>query len=71
MVKKNKKHNTQNNTIYILNNNEIQPINVQLGITDNHNTKVISDDLNAGDRVVTGENSNGSKPPSSVGMRMF
>ena len=32
------------------------PVNVQVGITDNRNTEVISGDLKAGDRVLTGEN---------------
>ena len=57
--------------MYVLDGGEIRPVSVQLGITDNRNTEVVGGDLKAGDRVVTGENSNGSKSPSSVGMRMF
>ena len=69
--KKGKKRDAQSGTVYVLDGGEIRPVSVQLGITDNRNTEVVGGDLNAGDRVVTGENSNGSKSPSSVGMRMF
>ena len=69
--KKGKKRDAQSGTVYVLDGGEIRPVSVQLGITDNRNTEVVGGDLNAGDRVVTGENSNGAKPPSSVGMRMF
>ena len=52
---------------------EIRPVSVQLGITDNRNTEIVGGDLKVGDRVITGENNNGnaSGKPSSVGMRMF
>ena len=52
---------------------EIKPVSVQLGITDNRNTEIVGGDLKVGDRVITGENNNGnaSGKPSSVGMRMF
>jgi HlyD family secretion protein len=69
--KKGKKRDAQSGTVYVLDGGEIRPVSVQLGITDNRNTEIVGGDLNAGDRVVTGENSNGAKPPSSVGMRMF
>ncbi len=69
--KKGKKRDAQSGTVYVLDGGEIRPVGVQLGITDNRNTEVVGGALNAGDRVVTGENSNGAKPPSSVGMRMF
>ena len=69
--KKGKKRDAQSGTVYVLDGGEIRPVSVQLGITDNRNTEIVGGDLNAGERVVTGENSNGAKPPSSVGMRMF
>ena len=69
--KKGKKRDAQSGAVDVLDGGEIRPVSVQLGITDNRNTEVVGGDLKAGDRVVTGENSNGSKSPSSVGMRMF
>ncbi len=68
---KGKKRDGQGGTVHVLAGGEIKAVSVQLGITDNRNTEIISGDLKEGDRLVTGENSNGSKPPSSVGMRMF
>lgn len=69
--KKGKKRDGQSGTVYVLSGDEIRPVSVQLGITDNRSTEVLGGELKEGDRVVTGENSNGTKPPSSVGMRMF
>jgi HlyD family secretion protein len=69
--KKSKKRDGQSGTVHILAGDEIKPVSVQLGITDNRNTEIISGDLKAGDRVVTGENSTAGGKPSSVGMRMF
>lgn len=68
---KGKKRDGQSGTVYVLADGELKPVSVQLGITDNRNTEVLSGDLAVGARLVTGENTNGSKPPSSVGMRMF
>jgi HlyD family secretion protein len=69
--KKGKKRDSQSGTVYVLADGEIKPVSVQIGITDNRNTEVVSGELNVGDRVVVGENSTGDKKPSSVGMRMF
>jgi HlyD family secretion protein len=69
--KKGKKRDSQSGTVYVLAGGEIRPVSVQIGITDNRNTEVISGELNVGDRVVIGENTTGDKKPSSVGMRMF
>ena len=71
--KKGKRRDGQNGTVYVLAGEEIKPVSVQLGITDNRNTEIVSGDLQPGDRVITGENNNGNGPgkPSSVGMRMF
>lgn len=68
---KGKKRDGQSGTVYVLVDGEIKPLSVQLGITDNRNTEIVGGDLKAGDRIVIGENTNGVKPPSSVGMRMF
>ncbi len=68
---KGKKRDGQGGTVHVLAGGEIKPVSVQLGITDNRMTEIVGGELKEGDRVVTGENSNGSKPPSSVGMRMF
>jgi HlyD family secretion protein len=69
--KKGKKRDGQSGTVHVLDGDEIRAVSVQLGITDNRNTEIVSGDLKEGDRVVTGENSSGSSKPSSVGMRMF
>ena len=68
---KGRKRDGQSGTVYVLAGGDIKPVSVQLGITDNRNTEVVGGELKEGDRVVTGENSNGDKKPSSVGMRMF
>lgn len=68
---KGKKRDGQSGTVYVLAGEEIKPVSVQLGITDNRVTEIVGGELKEGERVVTGENSNGVKPPSSVGMRMF
>ena len=68
---KGKKRDGQSGTVYVLADGGIKPVSVQLGITDNRNTEIVSGEIKAGDRVVMGENSNGDKKPSSVGMRMF
>ena len=66
-----KKRDGQSGTVYLLDGDEIKPVSVQIGITDNRNTEVIGGDLKAGDRVVTGENIAPGKKASSVGMRLF
>lgn len=68
---KGKKRDGQSGTVYVLDGGELRPASVQLGITDNRNTEILGGELKVGERVVIGENSNGVKPPSSVGMRMF
>jgi HlyD family secretion protein len=68
---KGKKRDSQSGTVYVVDNGELKPISVQLGITDNRNTEIVGGELTEGMRVVVGENSNGDKKPSSVGMRMF
>ena len=59
-------------TVYRVEQGELKPVSVQLGITDNRNTEVVGGELKIGDTVVVGENvaAPGGKP-SSVGMRLF
>ncbi|MDR0776541.1 MAG: efflux RND transporter periplasmic adaptor subunit [Azonexus sp.] len=68
---KGKKRDGQSGTVFVLRGGALQPVNVQLGITDNRSTELLGGDLQVGDRVVTGENSTPARSPSSVGMRMF
>ena len=69
---KGRKRDTASGTVYVVEGDALKPVNVQLGITDNRNTEVIGGDLQAGDRVVIGENvATTSGKPSSVGMRLF
>ena len=67
-----KKRDSSSGTVYVVDGKELRPVSIQIGITDNRNTEVISGDLKAGERVVIGDNptSTGGKP-SSVGMRLF
>ncbi|HRH15157.1 MAG TPA: efflux RND transporter periplasmic adaptor subunit [Azonexus sp.] len=69
--KKGKKRDSQSGTVYVLDGDEIRPVSVHIGITDNRNTEIVGGDLKEGDRVVTGENTSTNSKPSSVGMRMF
>lgn len=61
-------------TVHVLENGELKPLAIGIGITDNRFTEVTSGDLKAGDAVVVEENSanqgNGSTP-GTMRMRMF
>lgn len=60
--------------VYMLENNELKPISVSLGITDNLNTEIVGGELKAGDQVVVGDAQTAGKPASSGGrppMRLF
>lgn len=62
--------------VYVLKKDELSPVPVSLGITDNRNTEIVAGELKAGDRVVVGEaqSANGSSSGSSAApmrMRMF
>lgn len=65
-----RKKDGQNATVYVLDGKDLRPVSVQLGITDNRNTELISGEIHVGERIITGQNQAGGKP-SSVGMRMF
>lgn len=69
---KGKKRDTSSGTVYVIDGKQLQPITVQLGITDNRNTEIVSGDLKAGDKIIVGDNpTTVSNKPSSVGMRLF
>ena len=63
--------------VYVLEQGELVPVSVSLGITDNRNTEIVAGELKAGDQLVVGDaqaadksknsSSSGSRPP----MRMF
>jgi len=60
--------------VYVLEQGELAPVNVSLGITDNRNTEIVTGELKAGDQVVVGEAQAADKPASSGSrppMRMF
>jgi HlyD family secretion protein len=67
-------HDAFSGKVYVLEKDELKPISVSLGITDNRNTEIVGGELKAGDQVVVGEaqaedksKSSGSKPS----LRMF
>ena len=69
---KGKKRDTSSGTVYVIDGKQLKPVAVQLGITDNRNTEVVSGELKEGDKVIVGENAaTVSSKPSSVGMRLF
>ena len=69
---KSKKRDTSSGTVYVIDDKQLKPITVQLGITDNRNTEIVSGDLKAGDKIIVGDNpTTVSNKPSSVGMRLF
>jgi HlyD family secretion protein len=51
--------------VYVLKNGQLVPVTVNLGITDNRNTEIVSGDLNAGDQAVTGDTQAASNTPAS------
>ena len=69
---KGRKRDSASGTVYVVEKDELKPVSVQIGITDNRNTEVLGGDLKEGDKVVVGENvATATGKPSSVGMRLF
>lgn len=64
---------TPSGKIYILQQGELQPISVELGITDGRFTEIVTNELKEGDRVVVGEvgGSDNQQQPGGMRMRMF
>jgi HlyD family secretion protein len=61
--------------VYVLKKGKIVPVAVKLGITDNRNTEIISDEIKAGDQLILGDAQAASAAPASGSppprMRMF
>jgi len=65
------KRNGFSGKVYILDQDQLKPVNVSLGITDNRNTEMVGGELKIGDRVVIGEvQETGNSQSSSSPMRM-
>ncbi|MBI3343831.1 MAG: efflux RND transporter periplasmic adaptor subunit [Gammaproteobacteria bacterium] len=63
-------------TVYVLENNQLKPVNTATGITDNRYTEVLSGELKAGNQVVVEDTqlssgANQNQLPSTFRMRMF
>ncbi len=60
-------------TVYVLKEDQLQPMRIKAGISDNRFSEVLSGDLKVGDEVVVGELAPGdaSRTPSTLRMRMF
>ncbi|MFZ2541888.1 MAG: efflux RND transporter periplasmic adaptor subunit, partial [Gallionella sp.] len=58
--------------VYVLDKDELKPVSVSLGITDNRNTEIVDGELKAGDQIVVGEvnDTGNSKTDSTSPMRM-
>jgi HlyD family secretion protein len=68
------KRDTFAGKVYVLEQGELMPLNVALGITDNRNTEVTGGDLREGDQIIVGEaqSSNGAQASGQpLRMRMF
>ncbi|MDH4215903.1 MAG: efflux RND transporter periplasmic adaptor subunit, partial [Gallionella sp.] len=46
---------TLSGKVYVLEQGELKPVSVSLGITDNRNTEIVGGELKAGDQIVIGE----------------
>src|SRR5574340_816829 len=61
--------------VYVLEQGELTPVSVSLGITDGRNTEITGGDLKPGDRIVVGEMQAAGSAPAASGtpmrMRMF
>jgi len=59
--------------VYVLEQGDLVPITVSLGITDSRNTEITGGDLKAGDQVIVGETQAAGKPKTggTPPMRMF
>lgn len=63
-------------TVYVPENNQLKPVSVAIGITDNRSTEVLSGALKAGDQVVVEDTqlsggANQGQSPGTFRMRMF
>ncbi len=58
-------------TVYVIDGKRLKAVAVQTGITDNRHTEIVGGALQAGDRVVVGDNPAAASKPSSLGVRLF
>jgi len=67
------KEETATGTVYVLKEDQLHPVRITAGISDNRFTEVLSGDLKVGDQVVVGEVAPGDsvQTPSTLRMRMF
>lgn len=67
-----KKKEADAGTVYVLRDNQVQPVAVTLGISDNRSTEVVAGELKAGEQVIVGAATVAAPgKTSTVGMRMF
>ena len=57
-------------TVYVLEKDQLKPVSIATGITDNKFTEVLSGDIRAGQQVVTEETVASENPGQSSGVRM-
>ncbi|MDR2113137.1 MAG: efflux RND transporter periplasmic adaptor subunit [Candidatus Accumulibacter sp.] len=57
--------------VHVVDGQAIRPVSVELGITDNRNTEIVSGDLKEGDIIVVSEAPTAAVKPSSIGVRLF
>lgn len=67
------RHDAFSGKVYVLQQGELAPVGVSLGITDNRNTEIVGGELKAGDQVVVGEAQaeNKAKTGGAPPMRLF
>lgn len=56
--------------VYVLEQGELVPVNVTLGITDSRNTEITGGDIKAGDQLVVGEMQTANGTPAGTGSPM-
>lgn len=70
-----RKRDSNSGTVHVVRGEEIRPVSVTLGITDNRNTEIVAGELKAGDSVVLGEAlpapDTAAASGSTLRMRMF
>jgi HlyD family secretion protein len=57
-------------TVYVLQDNQLQPVAIRVGISDNRFAEVLSGNLKAGDRVVASEEGGGTETRESGTLRI-
>jgi HlyD family secretion protein len=73
---KDEKREGPSGTVYVLAGNQLKPVKVKTGVTDNRFTEVLDDSLKDGDQVVVEDAQAAGpavtgQPPSTLRMRMF